>query len=202
MHDFGSVVTYVRNGVEMNALVLNSRVMGEEEHLSVAYPNMEVKGQMLTSAMVAKAMQTAFDVKPLADGGINGWKPAPSYEDAAEKGYHQGFYEGLNHAEVAAKAQGKPGDNQEHATSALPTSSDLDAVAEEQKASEATAVYEPPAGAPSPAGAGEVTTPASSAKESAAMKAYREARQKDAEPDVATQLDAAGPAPEPEAPQA
>jgi hypothetical protein len=73
MHKFGDTCRYIRNGEEMNAIVLGVREIEGVEHLTVAYPNKDVAGQMLTSGNVAKAIQVDFDVKPMADGANRGW---------------------------------------------------------------------------------------------------------------------------------
>jgi hypothetical protein len=74
MHKFGDTCRYIRNGEEMNAIVLGAREIEGVEHLTVCYPNKDIAGQMLTAGNVAKATLVDFDVKPMEKGANRGWR--------------------------------------------------------------------------------------------------------------------------------
>lgn len=77
MKQFNDVVTYVRNGQEIPALVAASREVNEEERLQLAYldpDNGEV--QLAVHGTVSRA----YSVEPWKEGAVNGWK---DYNDPA-----------------------------------------------------------------------------------------------------------------------
>src|SRR6185437_4684376 len=65
---YGEVVTYIRNGVSLNALVLHSQQAVDGEHLILAYADPQFSGNG-----ISRAIATAFDVKPFVQGANQGW---------------------------------------------------------------------------------------------------------------------------------
>ena len=57
----------------MNALVINSREIDGQEHLTLVYLNAEVNGQMLTAYNSDKAAKIDMDVPPMVESKNRGW---------------------------------------------------------------------------------------------------------------------------------
>lgn len=71
MKQFNDIVTYVRAGKEIPALVIDSREFNGVENLELAYLDPDTgKEQLRTHGTVSKA----FSVAPYKDGATNGWK--------------------------------------------------------------------------------------------------------------------------------
>lgn len=100
------VVTYVRNGVALNALVLASALVPVkkpgvpnefqksqglhmpdttvlEEHLTLVYVDPQFAKLMMGSTEMDRATARAIGVTPLADGGTNGWREVSSLGDVS-----------------------------------------------------------------------------------------------------------------------
>jgi len=87
----GDVVIYLdAKGEPHNALLTSVHPL-MPEHLSLVY--------------VDDGMKEVIGVDHAAtkDVGLNCWLDAPTYEQAAERGYHQGFYEGITHVPIFPK---------------------------------------------------------------------------------------------------
>lgn len=92
MKALNEVVTYVRNSVEVPALVLGTAVQptgtfhevqegdvitkkaDTEEHLTLVYLDPALLSPVMSSTQAAKATATAIGIGPLKPGGTNGWK--------------------------------------------------------------------------------------------------------------------------------
>lgn len=137
-----------------NAIVLASTVQSEErthamkdhrgatvadgEYLALAYPNLGLvpEGQVLNTRTPEVIFKLTYDTPRWKDGAWIGWEPAPSEEDVRV------LTEALD---VARQAIGRLGEevatlmaNQNPDDPARPSAADLDAIAAEQKAREAT----------------------------------------------------------------
>jgi hypothetical protein len=71
---YGDVVEYVKGGEALNALVAQSNLQPDGEHLTVLYLDPAFSSPLISGANLQRAIATAF-VTPLKDGGLNGWKP-------------------------------------------------------------------------------------------------------------------------------
>ena len=71
MKTFNDVVTYVRNGVELPAIVVESREVAGEDRLQLVYLDPENGKQLLNTH---GTISRAYAVPPLKDGAKNGWK--------------------------------------------------------------------------------------------------------------------------------
>jgi len=76
MPKYGDVVTLVRNGAPLNALVVQEHPQQDGTHLVVIYLDPALAGMTGGSAVDA-AVAMAFP-PPLKEGGINGWKESQS----------------------------------------------------------------------------------------------------------------------------
>ena len=173
MKQFNDIVTYVRAGKEIPALVIDSREFNGVENLELAYLDPDTgKEQLRTHGTVSKA----FSVAPYKDGATNGWKEGQSVDLAltAANAVPEWMIAGLK-AQLAETTEGRDKALQElaDATAAVPatetkhyadgssatgpgplpnhspegapevpvhSAADLDAVAAEQTAADATAV--------------------------------------------------------------
>lgn len=70
---FGDVVTLIRNGQPLNALVAQSQPQADGEHLTVLYLDPAFDSPIISGAALQRAVATFFAV-PLKDGAVNGWK--------------------------------------------------------------------------------------------------------------------------------
>lgn len=142
MKKFGDAVIYVRGGVELNAIVMSDR----DGELELAYFDPAI-GEMLyrTHGTTSRA----FSVNPLTEGGINGWTDdkrrsetlQEQLSSCAEKNVSP-----IRQIHEAAERYAATTEGKDEALQALanagpqpPSAADLDAVAEDQKAAEATA---------------------------------------------------------------
>jgi regulator of replication initiation timing len=80
--EYGNVVTLVRNGKELNALVAQSQPMTDGEHLTVIYLDPAFKSPILGGSALQQATATAFAV-PFKEGTLNGWRECADSQDAA-----------------------------------------------------------------------------------------------------------------------
>jgi hypothetical protein len=81
---YGDRVTYVRNNVELNALVVQSNPQPDGEHLTVLYLDPAFDSPIIGGQNLQRAIATAF-VVPLKPGLANGWKDEVSPEQLAEE---------------------------------------------------------------------------------------------------------------------
>jgi hypothetical protein len=138
---YGDVVTYVRNGVALNALVLHSQQAVDGERLIVAYADPQFSGSGIT-----RAIATAFDVKPFVEGANQGWKEivAPINSELRWLLGEQDQKIAALQAELAAKTSAADQLATPEEATGVPSAADLDAAAEDQKAAEATGAEETP----------------------------------------------------------
>jgi hypothetical protein len=71
---FGDSVIFVRNGVEINALVVQSAQQADGEHLTLVYLDPIKNVGFLSGSQVQGSIATAFSVVPLVEGSKNGWQ--------------------------------------------------------------------------------------------------------------------------------
>lgn len=71
---YGDVVSLVRNSVPLNAIVVQSNVQPDGEHLTVVYLDPTFDSPIIGGSALQRAVSTAFAV-PFKDGQVNGWKP-------------------------------------------------------------------------------------------------------------------------------
>lgn len=71
---YGQVVTLVRNGVPLNALVAQSNAQPDGEHLTVLFLDPMFDSPIIGGSALQRAVSTAFAV-PFKDGQANGWEP-------------------------------------------------------------------------------------------------------------------------------
>lgn len=160
MKKYGDVVTYVRNSVELNALVLQSTIEAEEagakpsmvaepkpgkECLLLAYLDPAAASNTIHSVSTTAA--TAFSVKPMADGAVNGWKElAPDRIEGSPREVVEAVQYGAASEEIArlrkdlSDANESIADLKEQlaAEKAKPTAADLDSHAADEEAKQAT----------------------------------------------------------------
>jgi hypothetical protein len=82
MKKYGDVVVYLRNGVEINALVALAREMEGKEHLTLVYLDPAMQSSALTVNQLERGVAKAFDVVPLIEGALHGWKPVETDANA------------------------------------------------------------------------------------------------------------------------
>lgn len=119
------LVIYVRNGVEINALVATTqdvftpatqeREAFTTEHLTLVYLDPSSEAARLTGDQLRASIKTAFDVPPMVEGAVNGWKPTEN--DAIADDLIAQYRDRVQ--ELEAKLAGTP------------SAADLDAVAAE-----------------------------------------------------------------------
>lgn len=161
---YGDKVIYVRNGVEINALVLVSTVqqvskpgvpndfqrenglhvpatLVQEEHLSLSYLDPLFAKGALSSTDMDRAVARAIGIGPLQEGGTNGWKVTDRIEGSPRE-VVEAVQFGAASEEIAKLRKGLSDANntiekQDDEILALKTSA-------EPKAAEATAAQELP----------------------------------------------------------
>ena len=140
MKTFNDVVTYVRNGVELPAIVVESREVAGEDRLQLVYLDPENGKQLLNTH---GTISRAYAVPPLKDGAKNGWKDHDSAVSAnpVPRAIHDPdkFY--VNDYEVSEEFYCKMLANVGklvNMPNTRPSPADLDAHADEQRAKEAT----------------------------------------------------------------
>jgi len=79
---FSDVVSYVRNGVELNALVVQSSSQSDGEHLTLVYLDPAFASGLMGSSAVDSAVAKAFAL-PLQAEGKNGWKEVTADAEVA-----------------------------------------------------------------------------------------------------------------------
>jgi hypothetical protein len=78
---FGDVVEFVRNGVPVKALVVQSNIQKDGENLTVAYLDPAMASNSMAGILVDKAIAKAF-VTPLTEGKSYGWRDLPEAAEA------------------------------------------------------------------------------------------------------------------------
>lgn len=72
---YNDQVTYVRNGVNINATVAASRQVEGKEHLTLVYLDPVMESSSMSGSQLERCVSTQFDVAPLEEGGQHGWLP-------------------------------------------------------------------------------------------------------------------------------
>jgi len=112
MHKYGSVVLLVRGDAVANALVVQSIMQGEEEHLTVVSLDPTKESPLLSGMNVDAAIRRDF-VTPLKGGKTYGWRDVAEKEVLASGNAQiKEVPPVLNAAEQMDEAQGEiePGD--------------------------------------------------------------------------------------------
>jgi len=136
--EYGSTVTLVRNGVELNALVAASSMQPDGEHLTLLYLDPAFSGQFLGGAGLQRAMATAF-ASPLKEGLVNGWKETEPDSQAFDSAIAWRKYAASLEDDLIAAGDTIPRIASDETRTVQPSAADLDAVSEEHKIAAETA---------------------------------------------------------------
>lgn len=150
-------VTYVRNGVEINALVAVSQTITTPatqekpafttEHLTLVYLDPASEAARMTGDQLRASIKTVFDVAPLVEGAVNGWKEIPNLTAIATD---RGLGSHVEGQPASGGIGGHPGNPNAETIAvgtgpATPSAADLDAAAAEEAAKAATSTDVDPA---------------------------------------------------------
>ena len=134
---YNDVVVFVRNGVAVNALVVESQIVMGEEHLHLSYLDPERAGHP------GMKFKEEFSVPPLTLGAAVGWYQRPvGLGEMLATIAHDNAELTPDDAKTLTELSGSGG--LAASASVIPSAADLDAVAAEQQAASATAGQEEP----------------------------------------------------------